>query len=454
MKRMGNRARILAVVVIYFLTCTVLFGIKYVKSSAIWVAHPGNKNVYSNGILKTPGYVVLSDGTTLFSKHLDKTEYASDMTLRKATLHSVGDLHGYINTGVLKSKKTEFMGYDFLNGVYDDSKEGTTITLTLDADTCKAAYNALGSKNGAVGIFNYQTGQILCMVSKPTFDPLNTGNIEKNPDKYEGIYINRLLNGVYTPGSVFKLVTAAAAIENIPDIYEREFQCKGYATINGQKINCSGNHGKINFKKALEHSCNSAFAMISDELGADIIKKYANKYCIGSNEIDGITTAAGLYNATKDDAVGTAWSGIGQHNDLVNPCNFMMFMGAIANGGEVKTPYYIEDISSSFRIRDLFGIKSGNNNIMKSDTAKQLSELMRNNVESYYGDDRFKGMQLCAKTGTAEVSTGAPHSWFAGFCGNTDTPLAFVVVVENGGAGNGAALSVASAALKAAVKTF
>ena len=456
MKRIGNRARFLSVVMIYFLICSAMFLIKYVKSAPVWVAHPANKNVYSNGMLKSPGSVTLKDDTELFLSTMDGKSYSTDLNLRKATLHSVGDLYGNITTGVLKSQRLKFMGYDYLSGVYSVGDAGSTIRLTLDAATCKAALKGLGSRKGTVGVYNYKTGAILCMVSSPSYDPMKIPDFNKHSNTYDGVYINRLMNGVYTPGSVFKLITAAAAIDHINDLDSRTFQCNGYAEIGGERVNCAGKHGKLNFKTALAKSCNTVFAQIATELGGDILEEYAIKAGVKRGyTVNGAVTARGRFNVADAAEVNLAWSGIGQYTDLVNPFNYMVFMGAIASGGQAKMPYYIHSITSSLGLPSYFNLHGQAPRMLDADTANTLKTLMRNNVESEYGDSRFKNMALCAKTGTAEVESGKqPHAWFVGFSDNPDTPLAFVVVVENSGSGKGVALPIAQSVMAEAVKTF
>ena len=101
--------------------------------------------------------------------------------------------------------------------------------LTVSADVQRTALAALDGRKGTVGVYNYKTGEILCAVSSPTYDPDDVPDVEGNPETYEGVYVNRFLHATYTPGSVFKLVTAAAALDEIPDIGSRTFTCEGSA---------------------------------------------------------------------------------------------------------------------------------------------------------------------------------------------------------------------------------
>lgn len=449
MKRIGRRAKILVVVIVYFLVCLCVLLGRYAKNAEKWVVHPANQDVYQNGVPTGKGTVLSKDGTVLLTLDENGTSYAAkDALLRKATLHAVGDLNDNISTGVLKTKKAKLIGYDRINGTYSPFSLGDSVKLTIDAETSKAAYQALGNYNGAVGVYNYLTGEIICMVSKPSYDPMDPPDLDG--DSYKGVYINRVVNGVYTPGSVFKLITSAAAIDTIDDIYDQTFTCRGGIEINGEWIACTGNHGEISFEEALAKSCNAAFAEISNQVGKETLLNYVQDAGVNNQfSISGIKTSKGNFGLSKADEVGLAWAGIGQYTDMVNPMQFLIYMGAIANGGTAVTPYYVD---STAKLLNQVKLDSKENRMLSQDTADQLKKLMRNNVESEYGDSRFDGLSICGKTGTAEVDDGRPHAWFVGFSDDPSVPLAFVVVVENGGSGTGTAIPVAQATLKAAAK--
>ena len=147
------------------------------------------------------------------------------------------------------------------------------------------------------------------------------------------------------------------------------------------------------------------------------------------------------------------WAGVGQDQDLVNPCALMVYMGAIANGGKAAEPCLI--LRTKGLLPSLPRRPRMTGTLIRRDTAEQLTELMANNVEQTYGHSRFPNMDLCAKSGTAEVGEGQPpHAWFAGFLRNEDVPYAFVVLVENGGGGNTAAGSVAGKVLDVMVNGY
>lgn len=454
MKRIGRRAKILSIVIIYFLVCSGVFLYQYVNGATTWVVHPANRNVYDGDLrLVVPGEVLSQDEYTLFSSDGDGSRYNKSEAIRKATLHAVGDTSDRINTGVLRKYKAELIGYDLVNGMYDTSQDGkTTITLSLIAELCQTAYDALDGRKGTIGVMNYKTGEILCMVSNPTFDPQNEPDFSDEA-KYDGVFINRLIGGVYVPGSVFKLVTTYAAIETVPDIFDQTFTCNGRVKYGIDVITCTGTHGRLGFKSALANSCNCAFADIANQVGAEKLEEYAAKVGIGSAlSVSGVDSAIGKFDLSKAAPVEVAWAGIGQYTTLVNPMQYLNFMSAVANGGSYQTPYYVEEVKSASGL-SLYNKPSGRSNEMISpETAETMQEMMRNNTNVMYGNRQFPDMELCAKTGTAETGDSKkPHAWFTGFCGNEDIPLAFVVVLENTGGGFDYAIPVASTVLKKAV---
>ena len=420
--------------------------IRLADHGADWAMFSGNLGLYKNGILNT-GRVADRNGVVLAWAGDGKYGYADDETTRRACLHVVGDYPGNIGTGVITSMADKIAGYSFMDGTYSRDGGGSTLRLTIDSDVCRTAYTALSGRSGAVLVSNYETGEIICMVSSAGFDPAYQ-SASGAPAPASGAYLNKAISSTYTPGSVFKIVTLAAALENIDGLYKRTFDCSGIVTIGYERINCSGVHGRQTIEEAFANSCNSAFAVLSAELGPDTLAKYAESYGLtSSHSIDGIETAAGRFDKAEPDSGALAWSGIGQYNDLASPYSFLRLSTAIANKGQAAESTLV----SSYPLPA--NSQAGLNKpvIMRESTAVSLADMMSYNIIYSYGRDRFPGLDIYAKTGTAEVSNGYPHAWFTGFIKNPGHPLAFTVVVENGGSGLSAAGSVANAVLQAAV---
>ena len=457
MKTTGNRSLILYVLSIAFAAGLLFFLGEYILQGGQWAVQPFNRHI-SGGVSMT-GQVLDRTGQVLSSSDENGRVYNQDASIRQATLHAVGDDAGYISSAAQYRYRSELAGYNLFTGLGSPfgNRTGSDVTLTLDAELCKTAYTAMDGKKGAVLLCNYETGEILCMVSTPTFDPANPPeDLLDNPEKYDGVYLNNALSGLYTPGSTFKIITSAAAIENIPDLESRRFQCNGSEIINGNKITCTAVHGDQSFQDALGNSCNIAFGELAVEVGEEAMMEKAQEMGFGqSYSVDGVSTAKSVYNVKGASEDALAWSGIGQYTDQVNPYHMLRIMCAIVNDGTPVEPYTTKEITTSFGMTTYQGKTSYGEPLLSASTASKLKEAMRSNIRDYYGEGFFPGMQVCAKTGTGEVGEGKePTGWIVGFSADTNTPFAFVAVVEEGGYGISSAGPVASAVMQQAVQKY
>ncbi len=436
MKRIQRRSSAALLLAFLLLLGTGVLLFQLITRGGEWASYNANKGLYAaNGILAC-GTLTDRNGVLLAVSEEGDYHYAEDATVRVASLHAVGDYRGYIGTGALNLFAHRLTGYNFLRGT--TRAKGNVVPLTLDAVLQSTAWNALRGQTGSVLLMNYETGEILCMVSSPSYDPYG------EPDEsIDGLYLNRALSGIYTPGSVFKLVTLCAALENIPDIYERSFRCSGTLDVNGVAVTCSACHGEQTIEAALANSCNCTFGALALELGGDTLAHYAEKLGFTSaHSLDGAATAAGNFDAVAERDSYLAWSGIGQHTDMVNPYAMLRYLAAIANGGSVQEPTL------------LLGNSNGSTRLLKAETAERIDEMMNYTFTTHYGTNgRFPGLDLCAKTGTAELGDGSSHSWFVGYC-HSGAPLAFVVCIERGGAGFTNAGNVANTLLQKAVELY
>lgn len=444
MKQVRQRTFLIALLVILLLTGTVVFCIQYAVEGRHWAEFSANDHAYTEGRLSS-GQILDRSGVLLYDAA--SGQYAEDSELRMATLHAVGDPDDNISTAAKAALASHLIGYNFLTGT---TTGGHRLYLTIDAELNRTAYEALDGRKGTVAVYNYETGDILCMVSSPTFDPADPPEILDSDSRYEGVYLNRFLSTAYPPGSVFKLVTAAAAIENIPDLFERTFSCTGSCEIEGDTITCPYAHGEMDFSGALAHSCNGVFAQLAVELGGDTLLQYVKSAgLLAEQTVSDIPTAAGSFEIGTGSQLG--WSGVGQYNDMVNPCSLLTLMGAIAGDGTAAQPRLISRETTMSGISRIPEEHSEAVRLWPSDTCQTLRAMMRSNVLTTYDQSRFGDLPICAKSGTAEVGGNlAPHAWFCGFLDDPDHPLAFVVLVENGGSGADAAGSVAAAILRQA----
>ena len=448
MKKLQRRTLFVLLFILALAAGTVVLCAFYVKDGALWASFYGNQHVYTNGRIAS-GSIQDRNGTTLFD--CAEGQYSDDKTTRISTLHAIGDKQGNINTGAKNLFADQLVGFSLITGT---SGTGNTIKLTLDANLNNAAYQAMAGRKGVAALYNYETGEILCMLSTPSFDPADDAEAAKvaaGDSNYDGAYLNRFLSGTYTPGSTFKLVTAAAALETLHNEDSFSYTCTGSLTLNGEKITCPSVHGTQDFATALANSCNGAFATLATQVGGKTLEKYAKEAGLTSKvNVNGLNTAAGSFTAgTSDNDVG--WSGVGQYKDLVNPCAELTLMGCIAQGGSAATPRLLKSVTSSKGLPVAHVTTETSKIGWKADTCDKIRTLMHNNVTSNYSKNLdFGGLNVCAKSGTAEVGTSKPHAWFVGFVEDSAYPYAFVVVVENGGWGSSVAGGVAASLLKAA----
>lgn len=424
MKKVKRRATAALLIAALLFVGVALYLVRLADDGGDWASY------FSSGA--ESGTITDRNGTVLYAADSEGWSFAEDWATRVSCYQLVGDLGGNVGTGALRQFRDRLSGYNFVTG----TSSGKTLTLTVDAELNKAAYSALGGRNGAVMLMDYTTGEILCMVSSPADDPANPSS-----SPAEGTYLNKCLSATFVPGSIFKLVTLAAAIENIGDLYDRTFYCAGSEDVGGSTLNCSGTHGTQTIEQALANSCNVAFGEIALELGADTIASYAEKLGLtDTHALDGIDTAAGTFDKADAGSLNLAWSGIGQYHDLVSPFAMLRLVAAIANGGELQEPTLLGK-----------GFLSGATRLMKQETADKIADMMNYNVQYDYGTWNFPGLDIYAKTGTAETGNGTSHAWFVGFLRDEAHPYAFVVLVENGGGGLKNAGPVANAVLQAAV---
>lgn len=448
MKKLQRRTLFVLLFILALAAGTVALCAFYVKDGAQWASFYGNQHVYTNGRIAS-GSILDRNGTVLFD--CAEGNYSDDKTTRISTLHAIGDKQGNINTGAKNLFADQLVGFSLITGT---SGTGNSINLTLDANLNNAAYQAMAGRKGVVALYNYQTGEVLCMLSTPSFDPADDAEVAKvaaGDSNYDGAYLNRFLSGTYTPGSTFKLVTAAAALETLHNEDSFSYTCTGSLTLNGEKITCPSVHGTQDFATALANSCNGAFATLATQVGGKTLEKYAQEAGLTSKvNVNGLNSAAGNFTAgTSDNDVG--WSGVGQYKDLVNPCAELTLMGCIAQGGSAATPRLLKSVTSSKGLPVAHVTTETSQIGWKTDTCDKIRTMMHNNVTSNYSKSLdFGELNVCAKSGTAEVGASKPHAWFVGFVEDSAYPYAFVVVVENGGWGSSVAGGVAASLLKAA----
>lgn len=394
------------------------------------------------------GYISQTYGLSGLEKQYDK---------QLTTYSSVGvGFRTFIKDFSFKSLKESFIDRD-----KEKEKKGNSVVTTLDANIQKAAYDALGDNVGAVVAINPKTGEVLAMVSKPSFDPNNLEAAFKaaNSGDANVSFINRATEGAYPPGSTFKTITTASSLQNISGVEDRIFHDTGSLSLGGSYSlsNASGEvNGDINLKQAFAASSNVVYGTLALELGNDELKATAESFGFNNTiPAEGFTIKQSKFPTLQSYQKGMiAQCGIGQSEILASPMQMALVASTIANDGIMMEPKLVN------KVIDM------NNNVVTTVDSKQykqvinpsiaktitdyMTNLVNNNGSMYY----FDGYNVAGKTGTAdhsEAEGAQPHSWFIGFAPADNPKIAFAVIVENGGWGAQVAAPIAGKVVSAAL---
>ena len=337
--------------------------------------------------------------------------------------------------------------------------EGNSLELTLNARAQQVALESLGSRCGAVVAMEVDTGKVLVMASSPTYNP---NDIEGNFGRATGTradcrrpdaLLNRATAGLYAPGSTFKVLTAAAAIDSGRFQPSSSFVDPGYCEVYGKRVNnydTSSPFGRLDLRTALKHSVNSVFCNIGKELGARKLVEYMKRFGFYSippletpsneREPSGIYQGRELFDPQEDTDVDPGRLAFGQERLLVTPLQMAMLTATIANDGLVPRPYVVDRIvapDGSIVVRtkpqDL-------GRAVKPETAQAVADMMKEAVEGGTGTAaRISGLTVGGKTGTAETGiAGLNTTWFIGYAGREQPEVAIAVVVEEQNSTGGA----------------
>lgn len=357
-----------------------------------------------------------------------------------------GALNDYL-TGTANAQFLDQVGSVFSG----QDPKGASVSLTLDPDVQKVAYDALGENNGAVIAIDPKTGRILAMVSKHSYDP-NDLAVHSNKGvqtKYDELLanpdqplINRTISGdLYFPGSTFKLVMTAAALESGKYTADYEFPNpatlqlpQSDAIINNAEGGACGGTETATIASALKFSCNIPFAELGQELGYDAINAQAQKFGFGSSIAVPMKSTPSVFPQTDSDAQ-LMLASFGQNNVRVTPLQMAMVSAAVANGGTLMQPTLVDQIIAP----DLSIVKGFEpvvySNPISAQTAATMTTMMVDDVASGFASNAtISGVDVAGKTGTAENGGDAPFTlWFTGFAPANNPEVAIAVVLENGG---------------------
>lgn len=422
--RRGERLTIL-ILVAFFIGMGILV-FKVVRESSFYMSHSDDV---------TLGKVYDRNDQILFDPNASMEIYEADYFIDVGNV--IGDDSGQMTNTLVSENLESLQNYSLIFGATQHGQ--TAIYSTLDHEANRTVYNAFGNKNGTAIAYNYQTGEILICVSKPSVNILdNYANIAELP---EGSLICKAFYET-TPGSTQKIATTAAALEafGYDGLMSRSYNCSGiYTTKYNQQIKCHdlSGHGTQNIVQAFENSCNPFFAQLVQDMPLDRIITTYSRMGIAVNEekpkkieFDGISSFSASTKLTDTSDFDTMWSCMGQSEALASPCQMMLWESAIANGtGTVTNPHLIDHTTGVTGSTTYSAETSYGDAIFSAEIASQIKQIMRQNGQEKYASI---GYPVGVKSGTAQVNNGASeNSLLVGFNDDPNFPIAFCVVIED-----------------------
>lgn len=466
MKKLRNNIRVLAIIITaLFIWLGAYFTYSVYFYGGRWFANANNPRLYNQKMNVTAGDLVDRNGVILATTQDGNRLYPGNSAQRRAVSHVVGDNSGIVANGAETFMAAYLLG--FKSGILERVQQaftgargrGDTVQLSISQELSTYAASLLSQyKAGAIVVYNYKTGEIICSTSYPDFDPANVQAVLNNSQD-NGELVNRATQGLYPPGSTFKIITMASALENIENVKQRKFQCTGAMLVENSVVTEASSqvHGSVTMEQAFAQSCNTEFASLALELGYTTLAKTAASFGFGDNFLfQDLVLFNSQYPTTNQNKDDLAWSGVGQGRVLVTPMHMAMIAGAIANDGVMMEPRLMLSATSAQGLPRLMLQSRAYKRLCTPSTAQTIQQYMKACVQYGTGTQaRISGYTVAGKTGSAETSNDKSintHAWFVGYVESDQYPLAIAVVVENSGAGSKVATPMAQKVLSRAIK--
>lgn len=458
-----KRFRIVAFVLILLLVLAGGYGMYSVSTyGSRWFGSSHNTRYRQAKKTVIPGDIRDRNGVVLASSEgVGKRTYSDNPYVRTAMVHVVGDENGNVANSVDTFQASYLWGFetslrerivDLFSG---EKRRGDHVTLTVDAmlqtsiaSTFAQNKNTAG-KAGAAVVMNYKTGEVLALLSLPTFDPLgDMAQVNANP---QHPFWNRAVQSIQAPGSTFKIVTSAAVLKYLPDATTHQFDCTTGATkIMDQIIRDYGyeHHGMITLDEAFRVSCNNSFAQAALLLGDAALRDVAEDFGFNENFLfRDLVVENSVYPTKNRNDFELAWSGVGQSQVVATPLHMCMVAASIANDGVMMEPRLIKQVTSPTGVQRQGFTQKVYRQTCDSTVAAQIETYMKDVVKRGTGKAAaVDGLSIAGKTGSAESSLNGQyvtHGWFVGYIDDPATPYAVSVFVEQGESGGKSAAPIA-----------
>lgn len=404
------------------------------------------------------GRILDREGNVIAESQPDGTRTYTDASMA----HAIGYLSAQFG-----STGAELVFNQYLEGTIGESWEGAAnaefkrsrqqgldVRLTIAPKVQAAAAAALGARRGAVIAINPQNGEVLAMVSVPTYDPGGLNDAVVNDESSP--LLNRAAQGLYPPGSTFKTVTTISALEHGVIKPETVVECQNQKVFDGFPVSCRNvpqGEGRYPFKNAYTFSVNAILAEVGVKTGWVKLAETAAKLGFGSEiEFTTDTTASQLTGEGTDESTSLlASTAFGQGELLATPLQMALVAAAVANGGVIVDPHLgLGAFSGENKVASVES--PGSRRVMSEDVSRIMREFMVSVVDNQQANGvAIPGIKVGGKTGTAETGSGTSHAWFIAFAPADKPTIAVAVVVENGGQGGVVASPIAGAVIRAAL---
>ncbi len=434
----------------------VYFAIFIIRDNSKLLNNPYNKTDDIMADRITRGSILTSDGEIIAESITDSDgnevrSYPYDNIFAHAA--------GYYDKGQtgLEYSYNSYLLTSTINPISKAFKElegekspGDSLVTTLDLTLQKCAYQALGSRKGAVIAMDPDTGAILAMVSKPDYDPNTIADDwnRLNSDEDNSPLLNRATQGLYPPGSTFKTLTLLEYIRENPSYSKYSFKCKGQFSVDNYRINCHNKkaHGEQDIREAFANSCNSAFADIGLTLDIKSLRSTCKSLLFNTDISVAFQYKQSSFSLKQADNTGEKMQTvIGQGKTLITPLHNLIIISSFANGGYITTPYIAEKMINDgcSTVRRFSGSKKIQ--VMTPEENEFMNECLREVVTSgTAGTLASKTYTAYGKTGTAEYdSSGNSHAWFIGYAEKDGKKIAVSIIVEGAGTGSDYAVPIA-----------
>ncbi len=426
---------IFAFATLFIFVVNIMFNHKKIAYSAY-----NNRTVLDNTAVWR-GQIKARDGEVLAITEEDGERFYPQ---QETFAHTVG-YYDYGRVGLENSYGIEMESinlelYSYFINIFGANLKGNDVITTIDLGMQSFIYEKVKNCKSAVIVLDVETGEILSMVSTPAFNPNNINEIwdDISVDEENTPLINRSIQGQYPPGSTFKVVTALSFIRNDENYENYIYNCTGSISIDGTTIDCYNNeaHGEVDLQRALEVSCNTYFASLSNKITHKQLEKTANDLLFNKS-LDFILPYKNSSFGFKstDDMGDYLRTYIGQGDTLVTPLYLAQIFQAIANDGVMLEPHLVKQIESSKgRAVDYIEPKK-----IKKVMSQEESELLTTYLKTVTKDggtaSTLKNLpfEVAGKTGSAENPHGADHGWFVGFTPANEPKVVVAMIYENNG---------------------